>query len=517
MEEKDIPNIPELTITPEGIFKLLKNITPNKASGPDNISCRILKEVADSLSPYLQLVFSKSLKEGNVPNDWLVANISALFKKGDKSQPVNYRPVSLTSVPCKIMEHVIFKHIMDHLDMHDILVDFQHGFRSKRSCESQLVITTEDIARNVDNNQQVDMLILDFSKAFDTVPHQRLLKKLKAYGIRGNILAWIESWLTQREQCVTIEGAKSRSAPVTSGVPQGTVLGPLMFLLYINDIGNNIISKIRLFADDSLLYLAISSLDDCKLLQKDLDRMVLWTKQWQMIFNPLKCYVLKITRSKKPVMFDYTIDGHILETVKSNPYLGVELTDNMSWEKQVNKVVTKGNKALGFIRRNLGTCPEEVKKQAYLALVRPHLEYASSAWDPHLQKHTHQIEMVQRRASRFITGNYSRDPGTVTTILQHLELTPLATRRKIARLTLLHKTISNKVAINIPDYILQQSRRSRNYHPKKFIQPRPKKDVYKYSFFPRTIREWNSLPEELIQIESSEEFKSRLTKLFDGG
>ena len=299
IDDSGTPDIPNLNISTEGLIKLLKAVNPNKANGPDNISCRILKEAAESISPYLQLIFIKSIEEHNVPKDWLVANVTALFKKGDKSQPVNYRPVSLTSVPCKIMEHVIFKHIMNHLDKHNILVDFQHGFRNKRSCESQLVITTEDIARNLDNNQQVDMLILDFSKAFDTVPHKRLLKKLESYGINGNILSWLEAWLTQREQQVTIEGDKSSTAKVTSGVPQGTVLGTLMFLLYINDIGNDITSKIRLFADDSLLCLAISTKDDCKRLQQDLDRMVNWTKTWQMIFNPLKCFVLKITKRRK--------------------------------------------------------------------------------------------------------------------------------------------------------------------------------------------------------------------------
>jgi hypothetical protein len=251
---------------------------------------------------------------------------------------------------------------MDNLDKHNILVDFQHGFRNERSCESQLVITTEDIARNLDNNQQVDILILDFSKAFDTVPHKHLLKKLESYGINGNILSWLEAWLTQREQQVTIEGDKSSTAKVTYGVPQGTVLGPLMFLICINDIGNDIKSKIRLFANDSLLYLAISTKDDCKQLQQDLDRMVNWTKPWQMIFNPLKCYVLKITKKKKTVDFDYNINGQTLETVISNPYLGAER------DKQVQKVVAKGNKALGFIRRNVGSCPEVVKNKHTLRL-----------------------------------------------------------------------------------------------------------------------------------------------------
>ena len=159
----------------------------------------------------------------------------------------------------------------------------------------------------------------------------------------------------------------------------------------------------------------------------------------------------------------------------------------------------------------------EVKKQAYLALVRPHLEYASSAWDPHLQKHIQQIEMVQRRAACFIKSNYSRDPGTVTTLLEQLELPPLSTRRKIARITLLHKAIHEKVAIPIPSYIIKPTRTSRFHHPKRYIQIRPKKDVYKYSFFPRTIRDWNQLSDFLLDIESSEEFKSRLTKLYYGG
>ena len=180
-----------------------------------------------------------------------------------------------------------------------------------------------------------------------------------------------------------------------------------------------------------------------------------------MIFNPLKCYVLKITKKKKTVDFDYNINGQTLETVTSNPYLGAELTNTMSWDKQVQKVVTKGNKALGFICRNVGPCPEDVKKQAYLALVRPHFEYTSSAWDPHLQKHIQQIEMVQRRAARFIKSNYSRDPGTVTTLLlEQLELPPLSTRRKIACITLLHKAIHEKVAIPIPSYIIKPTRAS---------------------------------------------------------
>ena len=249
---------------------------------------------------------------------------SLLYSKKEIDQNL-----SLTSVPCKIMEHIIFKHIMEHLETHNILADFQHGFREKRSCETQLIITVEEISRYLDNKQQVDMLILDFSKAFDTVPHTRLLRKLDHCGVRGNIHGWLESWLTTREQKVLVDGEKSRLVKIKSGVPQGTVLRPLMFLLYINNIGENIGSSVRLFANDSLIYMAVSSRNDCQRLQDDLTTMVNWSKKWQMIFNPSKCYTLRITKGKQPVIYPYHMEGQVLESVNNNPYLGVELSSTL--------------------------------------------------------------------------------------------------------------------------------------------------------------------------------------------
>ena len=358
------PEKSKLEITEEGIRKILCNVNPKKANGPDNIPNRVLKECATNIAPYITSIFKKSYEEGSVPDDWTMAVITALFKKGDKSLPVNYRPVSLTSVTCKLMEHILFRLIMQHLNKYNILVDYQYGFRQKRSCESQLVTTIEDIAKHLDNKEQVDMLILDFSKAFDVVPHIRLLRKLEHYGINGKILEWIKAWLTQRQQCVAVEGETSGNAQVKSGVPQGTVLGPLMFLLYINDIGNEIKSKLRLFADDSLLYLAIDCKDDCSRLQKDLDKLVEWASEWQMTFNASKCYVLRITNKNKPVIHKYTMHGQILENVAQNPYLGVQLTNTLKWDIHINNIVAKANKSLGFLRRNISKFPEEIKKRA---------------------------------------------------------------------------------------------------------------------------------------------------------
>lgn len=425
--------------------------------------------------------------------------------------PVNYRPVSLTSVTCKIMEHIIFKHIMQHLEKYDILVDYQHGFRQKRSCESQLVTTIEDIAKHLDKKEQVDMLILDFSKAFDVVPHIRLLRKLEHYGINGKIIEWVKAWLTQRQQCVAVEGETSTNAFVKSGVPQGTVLGPLMFLLYINDIGDDIKSKLRLFADDSLLYLAIDCKDDCNQLQKDLDKLIDWASKWQMKFNASKCYVLRITNKKKPILHNYHMHGQVLENVSQNPYLGVQFTNNLKWDIHINNITAKANKSLGFLRRNIGKFPEEIKKRAYQAIVRPNVEYASSAWDPYQENHIKQIEMVQRRSARFIKHQYSREPGSVTSLLKELKLPSLEIRRKIKRLCLFHKALHKKIAINIPDYVEQQGRTTRQYHRSKFRNLQTSTNTYKYSFFPRTIKDWNTLPIRLLNIEDAEAFKNSLT------
>ena len=206
----------------------------------------------------------------------------------------------------------IFHNVMSHLNANNILIENQHGFRAGYSCVSQLITLTEDILHALDQRKQVDIILLDFAKAFDTVPHQRLLKKLQYYGIRNNILNWIRTWLTDRTQRVFLNGESSTSVKVSSGVPQGTVLGPLMFLLYINDITKSITSPLRLFADDCLLYRVINLQSDVTILQQDLDKLSEWVQIWQLRFNVPKCVVIRCTRSQSPIIHHYELNNHTL-------------------------------------------------------------------------------------------------------------------------------------------------------------------------------------------------------------
>ena len=279
------PDSPSITVTVKGVLKLLQGLNPHKATGPDNISSRFLREMAHPLAPALTLIFQASLDQGRTPSDWQSANVTPIYKKGDKAKPSNYRPVSLTSIACKLLEHIIYSNIISFFEIYNILTPYQHGFRKQRSTESQLIITVNDLISSLNHSEQLDAILLDFSKAFDKVPHKRLLHKLHHYGVRNNALQWIESFLSNRTQQVTLDGVASASAPVTSGVPQGTVLGPLLFLVYINDMPERVRSSCRLFADDSLLYRVIKSPADAELLQDDLDKLQEWESDWLMEFR----------------------------------------------------------------------------------------------------------------------------------------------------------------------------------------------------------------------------------------
>ena len=284
--------MPDIKISEAGILNLLKNLIPKKAAGPDRIKPVILQELRVELAPIIKVLFERSLESGAVPLIWNSANVSPIFKKGDKSTAANYRPISLTCILCKVMEHIIASNLVRHLDSNGLMFDLQHGFRERRSCETQLVSLIEDLARKTSQGKQTDLILLDFSKAFDKVNHSKLIMKLHSYGIRSATLRWIQAFHGNRRQKVVVEGEESDSVPVISGVPQGSVLGPILFLVYINDLPDDIVSQVRLFADDTAIYLALEDKSDSDKLQRDLDRLQTWEARWDMEFNPSKCQVV---------------------------------------------------------------------------------------------------------------------------------------------------------------------------------------------------------------------------------
>ena len=506
------PPLKDLVINVKGVEKLLTTIQPNKAAGPDQIPCRILKELAPELAPVLTAIFTQSLQTGQIPSKWSTANVSPVFKKGQTCLPGNYRPISLTCVPCKLMEHIICHHIRDHLDKHGILSPFQHGFRAKYSCETQLVTTLHDLLRTRDLGVQLDVAILDFSKAFDKVPHRRLLNKLQLYGISGPTHNWIRAFLTGRTQSVVVEGSKSISSPVTSGVPQGSVLGPLLFLLFINDLPSVLdpATRCRLFADDCVVYRNIRTIEDQIQLQRDLYALETWGTQWGMSFNADKCNIMTIARQTTPHVYLYQLNNQVLKHVNDCKYLGITISADLSWETHVNTTAKKANSRLGFLKRNLKGSPKRLKQTAFITLTRSLLEYGMATWDPHLQKDIDTLERIQRRAARWIERDY-RPTTSVTEMLENLSLDPLADRREAARLILMFKIMHNHVSIPPDDLDLQPaSQRTRSSHRKKLQHLRASTEAYRNSFATRTIPIWNTLPAHVAEADSIEAFKSQL-------
>ncbi len=395
---------------------------------------------------------------------------------------------------------------MKHLDQHNILAENQHAFRRGRSCESQLILTFNDLASYHNNGTTTDVAVLDFSKAFDVVPHRKLLHKLDFYGIRGQIKNWIASFLTNRLQRVAVNGEYSSWHQVLSGVPQGTVLGPHLFLLFINDIQNAVRGVTRLFADDCLIYHQIKSTDDEKLFQADLDRLIGWATTWGMRFNASKCKTMRISRKRNPGEPSYEMDGVRLEATKESTYLGIQIQNDLGWEKQTQHAVTKATRVLNFIKRNFYMCSKNVKERLYLTLVRPHLDYGVAAWNPYKACQRAAIENVQRRAARFVFGDYGRQ-SSVSSMLSTLEWEKLSDRRQIHQLTQFYKIIHQAIDVDASDYLQQKIQRARRGNNKQFQVNQISSTVYKNSFFPKCINVWNDLPQPLIDSATYKTFR----------
>jgi len=306
-----------------------------------------------------------------------------------------------------------------------------------------------------------------------------------------------------------VEGKASGTVPVVSGVPQGSVLGPLLFLLFINDLPDTLTSKTRLFADDCIIYRQITSHEDQDILQEDLNRLAEWETTWGMEFHPQKCSYLRITRARQPRLFNYHLKGTALHEEISTKYLGVDIQANLSWRNHINRITKKSNNMLGFLRRSLRSANQQTKTNAYTSMVRSNLEYCSSIWNPYQNDQIHQLEMVQRRAARFTMNRY-HNTSSVSSMLDHLNWESLKSRRTKLQLTNMYKIIHHQIDIEASDYLTPSYSRTRSAHSFKYRQYSSSTDAFKYSFFPRTIITWNSLPASTAEAPSLAHFKREL-------
>lgn len=505
-----IGDMNDIVISERGIESLLQGLNTSKAGGPDGLPNHIFKLCARSLSPFLKIVFMKSLNEACLPDDWKNAAVVPIHKSGPRNDVANYRPISLTCVACKVLEHILYSSIVEHMNRYCLFNPRQHGFRRGLSCVTQLTEFTHDLAYALDRRLSIDCVFLDFRKAFDTVPHSLLIGKLNSYNINPQVVSWVSEYLRQRSQFVVVSGSQSSAVQVTSGVPQGSVLGPLLFLLYINDITEGVVSQMRLFADDCVLYGAVACVEDANIIQRDLDRINQWCLRWCMQLNLGKTVFMSFTRKKNPYAASYAINNNILSRVLEYKYLGVNYTTDLRWNTHVDYVVAKAGKTLGFLRRNARNFNKDTRELLYKAYVRSVIEYACVVWDPPTARDKIKLERLQNLAARFVTGNYSRDfSATRTKDILKWEL--LETRRRRLRLKLFHNIYHSTVGIQRDMYIIRPHYQSERVdHSFKVREISFKTEVFRMSFFPRTIYEWNRLPQSLVGVLSNDDFFSLL-------
>ena len=494
-----------LVVTPELVAKKIKAMKDNKSPGVDGIPPKLLMETVEQISIPLGRVFNLSLKEGVVPFEWKEANIIPLFKKGSRNKSENYRPVSLTSVICKLLKRLIKDHMVDFLVKHELLNSSQHGFLKARSCLTNMLCFFEEITKWIDVGSPVDIIYLDFQKAFDKVPHQRLLLKLKAHGIGDSITDWIEQWLTDRRQRVVVDGEVSNWKSVLSGVPQGSVLGPILFLIYINDLDDSITSNVLKFADDTKLFRKVNTDGDKQHLQNDLDRLVKWSEKWQMLFNFGKCKCLHTGHGNLNV--NYKMGATVLGTTVKEKDLGVTISADMKVSEQCGIAASKGNQILGLIRRNIAYKGKKLIIPLYKAIVRPHLEYCIQAWRPYRKKDIDTLERIQRRATKMIPE--LRDLSYEER-LKECGLTTLETRRLRGDQIEVFKILNGYENIDRNMFFsLKKDSRTRG-HEEKLVKDQCRLDIRKHSFSQRTINEWNKLSTDCVTASSVNMFKNKV-------
>ena len=388
---------------------IISKLDSNKAQRPDNIHGLIFKKCSRVLAKPLSLIFTVIYNTGLLPEEWKLSNVIPVFKKGDKKDVQNYRPISLTCIAAKVMERVMYDELLCRTQ--HLIDDRQHGFLKNKSCATNMTTMQDSVSNNLLLDLPTDIICFDFAKAFDTVNHDLLLSKLKfRYNIEGCMLKFFKNFLKNRRQRVFLDNCISNSVEVLSGVPQGSILGPLLFVLFINDIYDNINenSKISLYADDTKLWRRINSVLDCDILQKDIDTLYKWTMTNKMKFHADKCKVLSVANNV-PLFVDvlpfsrysYQLGNTILDYTNCERDLGIFVNERFNWQDHQTYILKKASQLFRMTKRTCHFVYDRGKKRSlHLTLVRSYFEHCSCVWRPVNSTDITKFESLQRRAMK---------------------------------------------------------------------------------------------------------------------
>ena len=507
-------SLDSVKFTPDMLTRLCKKVKPKLTCDPDNYSPYLLKKVIHSLLLPLSHIFNSLMSIGKIPSAWRKAIITPIFKKGQSSNPANYRPISLTSIFSKLMEKGVVHHMLDYLRTSNLLNKHQHGFLAKKSTITNLLESVNDWTLSVENSNDLVIAYIDFTRAFDSVSHEKLVHKLEAYGITGELLKWTTNFLSERTQCTKIGSCYSPYKPIHGGVIQGSCLGPLLFLIYINDVVEMFTDSVtpKLYADDIKLYTSIQSNVDCIDFQNNLNNLYEWSILWQLQISFSKCYIIHIRRSQPcNNVLEYKLGDVVLKAVNNVSDLGVNVDCKLNFCEHVANITRKAHARANLILRCFISGHRLSNINAFKIYVRPLLEYNSSVWSPTLKYLIELLENVQRRFTKRMFGLYNL---TYHQRLTCLGLESLELRRLRFDLLLVYKIVFGLTGLRSEDFFCTNvSRNVLNLrgHPYQLIHNVARTPVRNTFFVNRIVGIWNNLHLNACVFNSFKQFKQSLT------
>ena len=492
---------------------MVDNLDKNKAVGPDLVHNRLLIAACPVIAEPLTILFNKSIANGSFPEVWKKAHVIPIYKqKGDKSSCKNYRPISLLSCVGKLLEKCVQKHLVHFLNENNIITASQSGFTSGDSTIYQLLNIYDDFVSALDRNIPTQAIFFDISKAFDRVWHRGLVHKLDAVGIRGSLLKWFESYLKNRTQAVVIKGSKSNFLNVQAGVPQGSVLGPTLFLIYINDLSNSIESTIKLFADDTSMYLSLADNPNrTRILNSDMTKISTWAKKWKVTFNCQKTELVNVCRRNVILDNQLIFDSSVLQPSITHKHLGLTIQGNCKWDSHVTSLVAKCRPLVSCLKSYKYRLNRKSLEIMYKSFILPHFDYADVVWDNLTQLQIESLEQIQLEALRIIIGTVRGTSHEV--IYKESGFIPLKTRRERHKLILFFKFVNGLLPDHLASKFPELVSNVQPYPRRRPLERRPPVwtyETYHQSYFPTATGLWNLLPDDAKSLSSISAFKRYL-------